>query len=51
MACNVHTYFVRVYFCAFYRQMLATTCRFFELESFLDELETVLGELETFLMS
>ena len=32
-------------------QMLATTCRFFELERFLDELETVSGELETFLMS
>ncbi len=39
------------FFCAFFRKWRTTTCRNFELESFLGELETVLGELEMFLMS
>ena len=38
-------------FWAFFRKSLATTRRYFELESILGELESDLGELEFFLMS
>ena len=39
------------FFWAFFRKLLATTRRYFELESILGELESDLGELEFFLMS
>ena len=39
-------YFSQGFFSAFYRQLLTTTCRYFELESILDELENFWDELE-----